>query len=95
MDGQSGIRVSWESPDLGRHQYIVWIAADTGSEQAQYVTSTLDSSVFVLYDGLPQGTFYFGVAADNDISYVDEPTGQIVFPTRSETRWANAVEIPS
>ena len=95
VEGQSGIRVSWGSADSGRHHYFVWFAADTTSEQAQYVTSTSDSSVFVLYDGLPQGTLYFGVATDNNISYVDEPTGQTVFPTRSETRWANAVEIPS
>ena len=95
LEGQSGIRVSWDAPDSGRHHYFVWCAADTSSGEAMVLGNTSGSSVFVLYEGLPEGTRYFGVASDNDISYLDEKTGQFVFPTRSETKWAsNAVEIP-
>jgi len=95
VEDQSGIQVSWKSPDSGQHHYVVWCTPDTTSGQARYIANTSSSSVFILYDGLPEGALYFGVAADNDISYVDEKTGQLIFPTRSETTWADAVEIPS
>ena len=94
-EGQSGIRVSWDAPDSGRHLYFVWCTADTSSGEATYLGNTSGSSVSIPYEELPEGALYFGVATDNNIYYVDESTGQTVFPTRSETTWAsNTVEIP-
>ena len=94
LEGQSGVRVSWDAPDSGRHHYFVWCTADTSSGEATYLGNTSGSSVFISYEALPEDARYFGVAADNDISYRDERTGQFVFPSRSETKWVDSVDIP-
>ncbi|MCD6336367.1 MAG: hypothetical protein J7M27_13765 [Candidatus Latescibacteria bacterium] len=94
LEGQSGVRVSWDAPDSGRHHYFVWCTSDTSSGEATYLGNTSGSSVFISYEALPEDARYFGVAADNDISYRDERTGQFVFPSRSETKWVDSVDIP-
>jgi len=93
------IRVSWVPADTTLwNMYWVYCSPEVSFDEATLlgrVLSSRPSGIFVY--NLPVGDYYFGVCADNGIYYVDETSGEIVFPTRSKlvpTRESIAVTGP-
>ncbi len=80
------IKVSWVPADTTLwNMYWVYYSPEVSFDEATLlgrVLTSRPSGIFVY--NLPAGDYYFGVCADNGIYYVDETSGEIVFPTMSK-----------
>lgn len=83
--GQPGVVITWDPPDPNlSYRYIVWQSPDASFEHKEQVAAREDNVAFIpSYMLHEEETVYFAVMTDNDVTYVDQTTGDEVFPCRS------------
>ncbi|MCK4417826.1 MAG: carboxypeptidase regulatory-like domain-containing protein [Candidatus Latescibacteria bacterium] len=80
------IEVSWVPADTTLwNRYWIYYSTEVSFEDATFIGQVVTSSpsgIFIY--NLSAGEYYFGICADNGLYYVDETSGEVVFPTVSD-----------